>query len=176
MAKELVTKRANHYLELRNSESGSEVKEHELSDLHKVCDFATLSNAKSDLKHGEDGLYCTRTTFTYPVEKGGHQDLNTIFQESFTVSGAVHQPATYLFDLTLGFEFSTAAQLKAVLRRVDGKGEDRHTFTYDPLACLYDHSCVESEQMNKNEVAITVILTSGEYQLTVFDQQEDHMR
>jgi hypothetical protein len=101
--------------------------------------------------------------------------LNTIFSETFTVDGALHEAVTYLFDLTLGFDFATGAQLKSVLRRVDAHAEDK-TFFYDPLACLYDHSCVESEQVSKNEVGISAILTAGEYQLTIFDQQEEHMR
>jgi len=77
--------------------------------------------------------------------------------------------------LTLGFDFATSAQLKAVLRRVD-KGADSTEFVYDPLACLYDHSCVESELVGKGELGIDVILTSGDYQLTIFDQQESHIR
>jgi hypothetical protein len=77
--------------------------------------------------------------------------------------------------LTLGFDFATSAQLKAVLRRVDA-GAESAEFVYDPLACLYDHSCIESEQIGKNELNIDVILTSGDYQLTIFDQQESHIR
>ena len=71
------------------------------------------------------------------------------------INGAKGEPVTYLFDLTLGFDFATAAQLVAVLRRVDSKQD----FTSDPLDCLFDHSCVMSEQASKNEQSINVILT-----------------
>mgnify|MGYP000462169904 CR=1 FL=1 len=47
---------------------------------------------------------------------------------------------------------------------------------YDPLQCLLDHSCVESEQIGKNEVGIDVILTNGEYKLIILDQQENSVR
>jgi hypothetical protein len=82
---------------------------------------------------------------------------------------------TYLFDFTLGFDFATSAQLKAVLQRVDAAAGE-HEFDYDPLSCLLDHSCVESEQAGKNEVNIEVILTTGNYKLTIFDQQENGVR
>jgi len=45
--------------------------------------------------------------------------------------------------MTLGFDFASAAQLKAVVRRVDAGTSEK--FNYDPLACLYDHACAESE-------------------------------
>ena len=77
--------------------------------------------------------------------------------------------------MTLGFDFATSAQLKAVLRRVNADA-DSAEFVYDPLACLYDHSCIESELVGKDELNIDVILTSGDYQLTIFDQQESHVR
>jgi hypothetical protein len=40
---------------------------------------------------------------------------------------------------------------------------------YDPLKCLYDHSCIETETIGKNEVGIQAILTSGDYKLVIFD-------
>lgn len=82
---------------------------------------------------------------------------------------------TYLFDLTLGFDFATSAQLKAVLQRMDG-GDESKIFTYDPLSCLYDHQCVVSELVGKNEIGIDVILTQGRYKLTIFDQEENSVR
>ena len=77
--------------------------------------------------------------------------------------------------MTLGFDFATSAQLKAVLKRVDAEA-DAEDFKHDPLACLYDHSCIESELVGKDELNIDVILTTGDYQLTIFDQQESHIR
>ena len=41
---------------------------------------------------------------------------------------------------------------------MDG-GAEAQKFIYDPLASLYDHSCVESELAGKNEIGIDVILT-----------------
>lgn len=49
-------------------------------------------------------------------------------------------------------------------------------FTYDPLQCLYDHTCVETEIIGKNEIGIDVVLTQGRYQLTIFDQEENAVR
>jgi hypothetical protein len=98
-----------------------------------------------------------------------------IFEKRFTIAGAEKEAVTYLFDLTLGFDFATSAQLTAVLERVDAKNAHRD-FVYNPLACLFDHSCVESEQVGKNEVGIDVILTAGDYKLSIFDQQENGVR
>jgi len=112
ISKELVKKRSDRYAELKNSESSSAsngLKEHQISELAHLCDFSTLKNARADLKHGENGLYCTRAAFSYPVEGPTHNELNKVFQERFTVAGAENEPATYLFDMTLGFDFATAA-------------------------------------------------------------------
>jgi len=92
-----------------------------------------------------------------------------VFKQTFEVVGAAHESVTYLFDLTLGFEFSTSAQMKAILRRIDYEA-DEHEFDYNPLACLYDHACYETELIGKNEINLFVILTPGDYQLIIFDQ------
>lgn len=73
-----------------------------------------------------------------------------------------------LFDMTLTFEFAVTAQIKALIRRLD-PGHSEAEYIYDPLACLYDHSCIEASQIGKNELNIDVILTSGEYELIIFD-------
>jgi hypothetical protein len=88
--------------------------------------------------------------------------------------GAEKEAVTYLFDLTLGYEFSTAAQLKAVLRRQDPASDGG--FSYDRLKCLYDHSCIESEMLGKNEISLAAILTAGDYELLIFDQEETSVR
>lgn len=62
-----------------------------------------------------------------------------------------------------------------MLRRVDISA-DKSEYVYDPLGCLYDHTCVETELVGKNELGIDVILTSGDYELIVFDQQENSVR
>ena len=64
--------------------------------------------------------------------------------------------------------------MKALLRRVDGG--DNQEYVYNPLACLYDHSCVETEQLGKNELSLSVILPQGTYEIIVFDQQENDVR
>ena len=177
-AKELTVQRAQKYRDLRASTSSEAYlgpKEHDLSELPRLCDFSLLNNTIADMKDGERGLYCTRATFTYSLVAESPQELNKIFEKSFTIAGANKESVTYLFDLTLGFDFATSAQLKAVLRRVDA-GVDEQEFVYDPLACLYDHSCIESELVGKNELNIDVILTSGDYKLTIFDQQENSVR
>lgn len=66
-----------------------------------------------------------------------------MWTKEFTVVGAEKEAVTYLFDLNIGFDFATTAQLKAVLQRVDPAHNGE--FIYEPLRCLYDHSCVESE-------------------------------
>jgi hypothetical protein len=69
--------------------------------------------------------------------------LSIVYTKEFSIVGAQKEAVTYLFDLTLGFDFASTAQLKAVLQRVDRA--DKGEFVYDPLKCLYDHSCVETE-------------------------------
>lgn len=80
-----------------------------------------------------------------------------------------------LFDLTLSLDFAVSAQMKALIRRINPGGADAE-YIYDPLSCLYDHSCIESSQIGKNELNIDVILTAGEYELIIFDQQENDVR
>ena len=65
--------------------------------------------------------------------------------------------------------------MKALIRRVD-PGTGNTEYIYDPLSCLYDHQCIESSQIGKNELNIDVILTSGEYEIIIFDQQENDVR
>ena len=171
-AKEVLTQRARRYRESRASTShkGAEgPKEHDLEDFAKVCDFSVLNNTMAELKDGERGLYCTRNTFTYSLVGQSSRELSKVFSTSFSIIGAKREAVTYLFDLTLGFDFATSAQLKAVVRRID-KDNESEDYVYDPLACLYDHSCIESELVGKNELNIDVILTSGDYELLIYDQ------
>jgi hypothetical protein len=148
--------------------------EHNLSEIDKRCDFSTLDNQKASFEHGENGLYCGKQSYTYSLGNVGSQELNAIYTKDFTVVGAQKEAVTYLFDLTIGFDFATGAQLKAVLSRNDQANNGE--FRYDPLKCLYDHSCIETEQVGKNEVGISAILTGGEYTLTIFDQQDAQVR
>ena len=37
------------------------------------------------------------------------QELNGVYQTNFKIEGAEGEEVTYLFDLTLGFDFATAA-------------------------------------------------------------------
>jgi hypothetical protein len=102
-----------------------------------------LDNTKVDLERGENGLYCSRERYHYSLPGSSAQELNTIFEKKFKVAGAAKEPLTILFDLTLAFDFATSAQLKVLLRRLD-PGHGGAEYIYDPLACLYDHTCVES--------------------------------
>jgi hypothetical protein len=71
------------------------------------------------LRHGESGLYCGRNSYRYDPAGQSPSNLNTIFEEKFSIRGAENQTVTYLFDMTIGFEFAVSAQIKAILRRVD---------------------------------------------------------
>lgn len=83
------------------------------------------------------------------------------------MQGAGGDSVLYLLDMTVGYDFVTSAELHALVRRVN-PGEI-HEYSYDPLSCLYDHSCVEAELISKNELNINVILTVGTYELIIFD-------
>jgi hypothetical protein len=74
---------------------------------------------KMELKKGENGLYCSRTAFTYSLVGPNPNDLNTIYVKKFKVAGAQNEAVTYLVDLTIGFDFASSAQLKALIRRID---------------------------------------------------------
>ena len=78
--------------------------------------------------------------------------------------------------MIIGYEFAYSAQLKALIRRIDPDGAQGGEYIYDPLVCLYDHSCVEADLLNKNEMNLNVILTSGDYEIIIFDQQENDVR
>jgi hypothetical protein len=146
MAKALMVERAEKYrsgpVSPEESSTG-ESEEHDISQLPTNCDFTTLDNRQAEPERGERGLYCTRAIYSYSLAGQSPRELNTIFEKKFTVAGAANESVTYLFDLTLRFDFAASAQLKALLRRVDPEADQE--YVYDPLACLYDHSCVETE-------------------------------
>ena len=54
-------------------------------------------------------MYCNRNAYTYNLEGQAANDLNTIFEKKFTIVGAQKESVTYLWDLTLGFDFATSA-------------------------------------------------------------------
>jgi len=112
-SKELLVRRANKYHELRDKQNPNEhskiPKEHDLQDFHKFCDFSRFNNSALDLKQGESGLYCPRVAFRYPLAGQSPQDLNTIFEKKFSILGAENESVTFLFDLTLGFDFASSA-------------------------------------------------------------------
>jgi hypothetical protein len=60
------------------------------------------------------------------------------------------------------------------LRRADAKSDGE--FRHEPLKCLYDHHCIESEMLGKNEISLAAILTAGDYELVIFDQEENSVR
>ena len=162
ISKDLLRERAKNHL------SHQDKQEHDISALTQKCDFSMLDNSNVDLQRGENGLYCQKEHYHYSLVGESPQDLNTIFEKKFKVVGAQNEPVTILFDLTLSFDFASSAQLKALIRRID-PGHGDAEYIYDPLSCLYDHSCVETSQIGKNELNIDVILTSGEYELIIFD-------
>lgn len=65
------------------------------------------------------------------------------------------------------FEFAVSAQMKAIVQRADFISDK-----YEPLKCIYDHMCVETELINKNELGLDVILTPGKYELIIFVQED----
>jgi len=169
VSKDLVKDRVNHYLHPTNAMMDvveGRALEHEVSEMPKHCDLTSLDNVAIDKIKGDHGLYCARLDYTYPIAAYGN-NLNTIYEKQFSVQGAGGESVLYLYDMTIGFDFVTAAQMKALIRRVN-PGEI-YEYAYDPLKCLYDHSCFEAELISKNELNINVILTVGTYELIIFD-------
>jgi hypothetical protein len=151
ISKDLMKHRAATYNDLKeslthdNHDSRNSEKELDISKLSERCQLSTqLSNSNSDERNGENGLYCMRQAYRYNLAGESSNDLNEIYKETFTIEGTKGEPITYLFDLTLGFDFASSAQLKAVLRRVDPHIHEP-SFIKDPLSCLFDHTCVQSE-------------------------------
>lgn len=64
-SKELIEERSREYL--GEAKSHVEIYERDFSELPKVCDFSLLNNTSADLRHGESGLYCGRTSFKYDL-------------------------------------------------------------------------------------------------------------
>ena len=80
--KDMLTKRIQNYREHRDNEPDGTLygpKEHDLADMHKFCDFTQMNNSALTLDKGESGLYCPRTTFSYPTSGESPQELNTVF-------------------------------------------------------------------------------------------------
>ena len=177
VSKDLIVDRARKYKEIKQSgrkEDSRQVEEQDITHIGEYCDFKTLDNTQASLERGESGLYCDRRTFSYRPQDSNSEELVVVYQKQFSVVGAEKEAVTYLFDLTLGFEFAAAAQLKALLRRADPQSDGE--FRHDPLRCLYDHHCIESEMLAKNEISIAAILTSGDYELIIYDQEENSVR
>jgi hypothetical protein len=86
-----------------------QVEEREIGHIGEYCEFQTLDNTVTTLERGESGLYCDRRAFSYKPHDGNADELLVVYQKSFSVVGAEKEAVTYLFDLTLGFEFPAAA-------------------------------------------------------------------
>ena len=104
----MVRERINKYLhpghELRDTVEGRGI-EHEVQQMDKFCDFKTLDNVKMDKHKGENGLYCSRLEYSYNLDNSNQ--LTTVLEKKFEVVGAENEAVTYLFDMTLGFDFVT---------------------------------------------------------------------
>ena len=61
--------------------------------------------------------------------------------------------------------------LIVIISRNDVDHEEDNAFK-----CLYDKSCVLAHLSQKNEMKIDAVLTSGEYKITFFDQQNSEVR
>jgi hypothetical protein len=129
------------------------------------CDFDYFNNTW-DNDFGEMGVFCERTTYTYP-NKPTPNELVKLYEHSFKVRGNKNELVTYWYEMMIGYNFMVGSGLKVLLTRTDLNIELTEE---DPFACLYDRSCVLASMSNKNEIKIDVILTSGEYTLTFFDQ------
>ena len=82
--------------------------QHEVKEISRFCDFATLDNHRNDAHKGETGLYCSRLEYVYDTTSG-RQGVNTIYEKKFEVVGAQGETVVYLFDMNLGFEFPMSA-------------------------------------------------------------------
>lgn len=170
-SKNLIEERSKVYHGVKTDDKTQvELFERHVDELSSICDLKELANEDVDLKHGENGLYCNRNHFKYDLATPDPTGLNIIYSEEFKVGGAEGQQATYLFDMNIIFEFAVSAQLKALVKRADFVSPK-----YNPLDCIYDHQCVESELINKNEIGLDVILTPGKYELIIFDQEENDL-
>ena len=77
---------------------------------------------------------------------------------------------TYWFELALGLNFLTSANLKVILARND------HSFDpANPFSCLLDKSCTLATMGHKNQLKIDVILTSGLYKLMIIEDEGQDM-
>ena len=108
-SKQLIVERAQKYHDSVKDSSNSVTNEHDLSEMGKYCDFTTFDNSAATLDRGEAGVYCTRQTYRYSLAGQAPQELNVVYQKSFSIVGAAQEAVTYLFDLTLGFDFATSA-------------------------------------------------------------------
>lgn len=63
-SKKLIERRAAEYIKIEKTDHPV----NEGNDIHQnTCDFSTLQNTNGDLQHGEKGLYCSRTAYTYSL-------------------------------------------------------------------------------------------------------------
>ena len=88
-SKNLIEERSKVYKgEKTNDKTQVELYERDANQLTEVCDFRVLKNADADLKHGENGLYCTRNHFHYDLHQADSNGMNVILSEDFEVGGA----------------------------------------------------------------------------------------
>lgn len=84
----------------------------------------------------------------------------------FTIRGAKNELITYSYDMTVGYNFMVGSGMRVLLSRNDIDVDDAES----AFKCLYDKTCTLAYMSNKNELRFELILTSGEYKLTFFDQ------
>lgn len=99
-------------------------------------------------------------------------DLVKLYEHSFTVRGAKNELVTYWYEMLIGYNFMVGSGIKVLISRKDQDFENSD----NPFSCLYDSSCDLASMNNKNELILDVMLTSGEYKLTFFEEQSTEVR
>ena len=101
-------------------------------------------------------------------------ELVKLYEKDFVVRGAHDDLISYWYEMTIGYNFLVGHGIKVLLSRTDIDVDILKND--DPFTCLYDRSCVLALMSNKNELKLDLILTSGQYRLTFFEQQSVEMR
>jgi len=66
-----------------DDKSQLELVEKAAGEIADHCDFSVLMNADADLKHGENGLYCSRNHYKYDIKEADLNGMNVIFSQNF---------------------------------------------------------------------------------------------
>jgi hypothetical protein len=103
----------------------------------------TIDGDASVYHEVEGGVYCGPKHYSYlssNLKSDSDNKLAKIYETEFDVRGLEDEPMTYFFNLDIGVDFATGAQLNVMIRRKDEYYDPSQSLVID--TCLLEKSCI----------------------------------